>query len=176
MESQRVRLSDWMTANKVSSFVVYLEPCFSPLFWQPCSSSVCRFWSLNAPKCRAEVIWSLPRCKKVDTCLVETGPGLTRLLSGVDHGAVPTVWWAQGQWLTNIYILTESVKVAVAQSRPTHGRWPTRLLRPWDSPGKNAGVGCHALLQRICPNQGSNSGLHCRQILYHLSHQGSLIK
>ena len=27
-------------------------------------------------------------------------------------------------------------------------RWqPTRLLRPWDSPGKNTGVGCHFLLQ-----------------------------
>ena len=33
---------------------------------------------------------------------------------------------------------------------------------------------CHALLQRIFPIQGSNPGLlHCRQILYHLSHQGS---
>ena len=28
-----------------------------------------------------------------------------------------------------------------------HGRQPTRLRRPWDSPGKNAGVGCHFLLQ-----------------------------
>ena len=28
-----------------------------------------------------------------------------------------------------------------------HGRQPTRLLRPWDSPGKNTGVGCHFLLQ-----------------------------
>ena len=28
-----------------------------------------------------------------------------------------------------------------------HGPWPTRLLRPWDSPGKNTGVGCHFLLQ-----------------------------
>jgi len=38
-----------------------------------------------------------------------------------------------------------------------------------DSPGKNTGVGCHALLQRIFPTQGSNPGLlHCRQILYHL--------
>ena len=26
---------------------------------------------------------------------------------------------------------------------------PTRLLCPWDSPGKNTGVGCHALLQEI---------------------------
>ena len=43
-----------------------------------------------------------------------------------------------------------------------------------DSPGKNTGVGCHALLQEIFLTQGSNSGLpHCRQILYHLSHQGS---
>ena len=28
-----------------------------------------------------------------------------------------------------------------------HRRQPTRLLLPWDSPGKNAGVGCHFLLQ-----------------------------
>ena len=43
-----------------------------------------------------------------------------------------------------------------------------------DSPGKNTGVGCHALLQGIFPSQGSNPGLpHCWQILYYLSHQGS---
>ena len=42
-----------------------------------------------------------------------------------------------------------------------------------DSPGKNTGVGCHALLQGTFPTQGSNPGLpHCRQILYCLSHQG----
>ena len=41
------------------------------------------------------------------------------------------------------------------------------------SSGKNTGMGCHALLLRIFPTQGSNPGLlHCRQILYHLSHQG----
>ena len=45
---------------------------------------------------------------------------------------------------------------------------------PWDSPGKNTGVGCHFPLQGNFPTQGSNSGLpHCRLILYHLSHQGS---
>uniref|UniRef100_A0AC11E3T0 Uncharacterized protein n=1 Tax=Ovis aries TaxID=9940 RepID=A0AC11E3T0_SHEEP len=43
-----------------------------------------------------------------------------------------------------------------------------------DSPGKNTGEGCHALLQGIFPTQGLNPGLpHCRQILYRLSHQGS---
>ena len=30
-----------------------------------------------------------------------------------------------------------------------HGRQPTRLPHPWDSPGKNTGVGCHFLLQRM---------------------------
>ena len=30
---------------------------------------------------------------------------------------------------------------------PMHRRQPTRLPRPWDSPGKNTGVGCHFLLQ-----------------------------
>jgi len=43
-----------------------------------------------------------------------------------------------------------------------------------DSPGKNTGAGCHALLQGIFPTQGSNPGLpYCRRILYCLSHQKS---
>ena len=39
--------------------------------------------------------------------------------------------------------------------------WPTalRLLCPWDSPGKNTGVGCHFLLQGVFPTQGSNPPL-----------------
>ena len=46
------------------------------------------------------------------------------------------------------------------------GLYPTRLLRPWDSPGKSAGVGCHCLLQGIFPTRASNPGLpHCRQTL-----------
>ena len=56
----------------------------------------------------------------------------------------------------------------------TRGLQPARLLCPWDSPGKDTGVGCSALLQEIFPTQGSNPGLqHCRKILYYLSHQGS---
>ena len=50
----------------------------------------------------------------------------------------------------------------------------TRLLHPWDFLGKSTGVGCHFLLQEIFLTQGLNPGLpHCRQTLYHLSHQGS---
>ena len=49
----------------------------------------------------------------------------------------------------------------------------TKLPHPWDFQGKSTGVSCYFLLQGIFPAQGSNPGLsHCRQTLYHLSHQG----
>ena len=63
----------------------------------------------------------------------------------------------------------------VAQSCPTLcDPMDTRLLCPWDFLGKGTGVGCHFLLQGIFLTQGLSPGLpHCRQTLYHLSHQGS---
>ena len=39
------------------------------------------------------------------------------------------------------------VASVVSDSVRPHGLQPTRILRPWDSPGKNTGVGCHFLLQ-----------------------------
>ena len=38
---------------------------------------------------------------------------------------------------------------------------PAKLLCPWGSPGKNTGVGCHALLQGTSPTQGLNLHLLC---------------
>ena len=50
----------------------------------------------------------------------------------------------------------------------------TQAHGPWNSPGQNTGVGSCSLLQGIFPTQGLNPGLlHCRQILYQLSHKGS---
>ena len=70
---------------------------------------------------------------------------------------------------------SESVSCSVRfNSLWPDGLWPARLLCPWNSPDKNTGVGGQALLQGIFLTQGSNLGLpHCRQILYHLSHQQS---
>ena len=52
-----------------------------------------------------------------------------------------------------------------------------RLLCPCSFPGKTTGMGSQSLLQGILPTQGTNSGLlHCRWILYHLSHLGSPIE
>ena len=73
------------------------------------------------------------------------------------------------------------IKVKVSESRSVvsnslgpHGSYPTRFLYLWNFPGKNTGVGCHSLLQGIFLSQEVNLGLlHFRQILYHLSHQGS---
>ena len=48
------------------------------------------------------------------------------------------------------------------------------LLYPWNSSGKNTGVGCHSFLQEILPTQWFNPGLlHCRQFPYYQSHYGS---
>ena len=48
---------------------------------------------------------------------------------------------------------------------------PTRLLCPWDSPGKNTGVGYHILLQGIFLTQGSNPSFLCLwEALKELSH------
>ena len=49
--------------------------------------------------------------------------------------------------------------------------WPTRLLCPWDFPGKHTGRGCHFLLQAVFQTWGSNSHLpcvlHCRRIFFY---------
>ena len=54
------------------------------------------------------------------------------------------------QWQQGILPCSAAAAVKSLQSCPTlqpHRRQPTRLPRPWDSPGKNIGVSCHFLLQ-----------------------------
>ena len=70
---------------------------------------------------------------------------------------------------SQVFLLNHSV---VSNSLKPHGLSSVKLLFPWDSPGKNTRVGCHALLQGIFLTQGLNPGLsHCMWILYHLGHQ-----
>ena len=49
----------------------------------------------------------------------------------------------------------------VSNSLWPHGLWPSKLFCPWDSPGKNTGVGYHSLPQGIFLTQGSNPCLFC---------------
>ena len=52
----------------------------------------------------------------------------------------------------------------LSDSLQPHELQPTRLLCPWNFPGKNTGVGCHFLLQWIFPTQGST--LHLLSLLH----------
>ena len=56
----------------------------------------------------------------------------------------------------------------VSDSLRPHGLYPTSLLCPWDSPGKNTGVGCHSLLQGVFPTQGSNPGHLWHILCWHM--------
>ena len=49
----------------------------------------------------------------------------------------------------------------MSDSVRAHRRQPTRLPRPWDSPGKNTGVGCHFLLQRMKVKSESEVSQSC---------------
>ena len=72
--------------------------------------------------------------------------------------------------MTNNYIVTHtiitfmytcSVASVLSNSLWPYGLQPARFLCPRDSPGKNTGVDCHALLQGIFLTQGSNPSLLC---------------
>ena len=89
----------------------------------------------------------------------------------IDHGAQAV---KDAEAVTFLCVCV-SHSVMSDSSRP-HGLQLSRLLCPWDSPGKNNGVGYHFLSQWTFPTQRLNPDLpHCRQILYHQSHQGSPI-
>ena len=64
-----------------------------------------------------------------------------------------------------------SVASIMSDCLRAYGLKPSRLLCPWDSLGRNTGVGCHALLQGIFPTQGLNLHLLCllhwQAVLYH---------
>ena len=63
--------------------------------------------------------------------------------------------YLNGKWKRSRSVVSDSLR--------SHGLESTRLLWPWDFPGKSTGVGCHFLLQGIFLTQGSNPGLlHCR--------------
>ena len=77
------------------------------------------------------------------------------------HRRAAPLLMVQHQWSESRSVMSDCL-------RP-HGLWS-----PWDSPGQITGVGSLSVLQGIFPTQGLNSGLlHCRWILYQLSHKGS---
>ena len=119
-------------------------------------------------------------------CVIQSGNGLKHYCFIMDYfGVILNTRvsqnfqiFTQGQTLKihiSFLFLINAMLCLVTQSCPTlcdpRDCSPPGSSVHGDSPDKC--MGCHALL-RIFPTQGLNPGLpHCRQILYHLSHQGS---
>ena len=73
--------------------------------------------------------------------------------------------------MTNLLLLLLSTSVVSDSVKPQ--RWqPTRLPHPWDSPGKNPGMGCHVLLQ--CMKVKSLSCVQLLATLWTAAYQASL--
>ena len=68
------------------------------------------------------------------------------------------------KFIISRYACVCQVASVVSGSLWASGLQPATLFCPWDSPGKNTGVGCHALLQGIFLTQGSN--LHFFRLLH----------
>ena len=63
-------------------------------------------------------------------------------------GVVKISWTGTKEWqIYNLMLLLQLSRSVASDSVQPHRRQSTRLRRPWDSPGKNTGVGCHFLLQ-----------------------------
>ena len=103
---------------------------------------------------------------------------------GCRHEQLIRVWSAK-YWCTEYRALWEpsgentyficflALKEGESRSVVSDSLWPHGLYGPWNSPGQNTGVGSLSPLQGIFPTQQSNPGLlHCRWILYQLSHKG----
>ena len=65
-----------------------------------------------------------------------------------------TLWGFLAGWL--LYHVTSVSHSVMSNSLRPHGLQSTRLLCPWDFPGKDTGVGCHFLLQGILPLSYNN--------------------
>ena len=78
------------------------------------------------------------------------------------HGMAKSRTWLSNWTELNLFISytnTEKKSDSVSHSVLSDSLWPhilqpARLLGPWNSPGKNTGVGCHSLLQGIFPELG----------------------
>ena len=121
-------------------------------------------------------VWITTNCRKVLEMAISDH--LTCLLRNLYAGQEATVRSRHGTWTGSklgkeyiqalychpaylTYMQSQSVKVLVAQLYPTLF---DPMVCPWNSPGKNTGMGCHSLFQGIFPTQGQNLGLlQCSQ-------------
>ena len=103
-----------------------------------------------------------PCCKKT--------PKQTHLLPGQLHPSLKSLCKCL---ILGIFDVIPAAAAKSLQSCPTLCDQPTRLPHPWDSPGKNTGVGCHFLLQCMKVKSESEVTQSCRllsldQVKFHI--------
>ena len=156
-----------------------------------CTWAYNSLWS-RIPSCRAYAFntWTLPDCSPEGLYWFKFLPtvfyffnvwlsfscacSFLHLISWIVVHGLSSLIFLLGYLLFYHWLI--SYKVSEGHSAMSDSLWPHGLYSPWNSPGHNTGVGSRFLLQGIFPAQGSNPGLlHCRRILYQLSHQGNRI-
>ena len=144
-------------------------------------SSISEFWG---SKSKIEVLaavvpsqslqlWEKDRAPRLSPWLVDTHLSLCLCTSPSFH--VCSLCVQISSFYTSHNGLGLAAQSCLTLCNPMNSSLPGSSI-PCSSPGKNTGVGSHSLLQKIFPTQGLNLDLpHCRQILYHQSHQGCTI-
>ena len=125
----------------------------------------------------ALLIWVLNDILLSAWMMNEEGDYTLNPLQSIALGKRPDWPWTEPHWVMRIRQITRAMPVYFPLTATTwllsglcvywiasvvsdplwpYGLYSARLLCWWDSPGKNTGVGCHALLQGIFPTQGSS--------------------
>ena len=98
--------------------------------------------------------WEAPAAAAAAAKSLQSCPSLCNPIGGSPPGSpVPGILQARTlEWVaisfSNAWKWKVKVKSVVSDSQWSHGLQPTRLLHPWNFPGKSTGVGCHRLLWR----------------------------
>ena len=113
--------------------------------------------------------------KKIKSVTVSiVSPSICHEVMGLD-AMILVFWMFSFRPTFSLSSFTFIKRLFSSSSLSSDSLWLHGLYCPWNSPSQNTGVGNPSLLQGIFPTQGSNPGLsHCRQILFQLSHKGSL--
>ena len=126
-----------------NEWVLFMEDFLNIRLWKNESASLLEQWAPPAALPR----WSLSLEEPIEGMVGHDGSGTFSITAKTQiFGLVPPLPDLSchlASPATNMPVLRNSV---ASDSLGPHGLQPTRLLRPWGSPGKSTGVGCHCLL------------------------------
>ena len=141
-----------------------------------CPLLICHIWgSVEREHCRCQSTGvSTVACHRVTQGMFLHffwSPSHVRRSSALSHPRHLQEPWEVSIMMMVCVCVCAHVCSVMSDSVWPHGLYPARLLCPWDSPGKDTGVGYRLLLQGIFPTQGSNPRRPCvlwtgRWILY----------